>query len=311
MDVFTISGCTMCSITCFQVFMLFRSQRMLRSLFDRCTVFHQARVTSKGRKQTFEQVNGTIAKPIALMHGLSYANPIFLTGASLVVTLILKRVHFALPMYRTADWMTKPHWAVLLSCLLIMTIFYFNRVMVFTFSLFTIFVHEIAGEYKCLGLAINDLSLLAEEESDDKQVSEQLNGIGARHSNLLTMLSDLNDLFSTSLLASELFSIVGIPLCGFSFLFRDSSVTAGVGAAFTVLFKILYSLVGQHIITSANQFEAALYECNWIEFSPWNRKQLALMMLLAQKPVGLRSGGFHYVDHAQLMSVSRLIRFWG
>lgn len=301
MDMYCFSGAFMALILCIQIFIIFYHQDLLRSLFDRCEAFYKKKKDSNLTKCEFEVINGNINHIIRGLEIMAYVNPVCLTSLSIIVSMIVKQFQFILPVYHRYEWMNRIHWIICLDSFFFLFSFFFNRVLFFVMCLFATLCHNIGGEYKCLAATVKKIQKNNKGSIDSWN---ELNSIGQRHAKVLEMVKDLDITFSKPLLASEIISVTCIPLFGISCWLDTSVFSGGVGATFVFFFLSFISLLGQYIGSCAENFSTALSECDWIKFSAWERKQLALMMLMAQKPVGVRSGGFYYVNHGQLTQVS-------
>lgn len=146
------------------------------------------------------------------------------------------------------------------------------------------------------------------DHSNVENISKMIISIGRQHSELIQMVKHVNLIFSNSLLTNELFCITCVPFVGVLVL-TNQYFNIAFAVIFLILFNMTYSFLGQKVIDSANKFSEVIYNCDWTQFSTWNRKQLVLIMLMAQQPVGIKSGGFHYVDYRQLTQVSLRYKF--
>lgn len=311
-DLFTICATAMILVLSLHSLTLFHKQKRVRSLLNRCESFY---ITSSEQnfgvytsddheiESNFEQINGSIKKLINILHILSYQNPVFLLSMALILSLVMRDLVFVFPTYNPTKWKENLRWAILINAGYVLFSFYFNRILLYALSLFTILVHHIAGEYKCMTITLQKLS--TQNSGNLRKIYKGLTKITDRHSNLLQMLNDIDNVFNIPLLASEMFCIVSIPLVGFTFLYARDALSIGVGTISLLAFKISYCFLGQRVTTSAVKFESAVYECEWLEFDPDARKQFRLILQLAQKSVGVTSGGFHYINHSQMTQVDQ------
>lgn len=306
LDVYSLCGSIMFLIMSFEACTIFYYQPLLCKLLNQCEQMYRLEGSAGWMSATYKQCSGSIHQKIRIMHLMSMGDPIFLKTAAIIMCLVTKKVHLALPVYTLAGWMEELKWAVFFNIIVVVLSFYFNRVLFYFFSLFTILVHHVAGEYKYLSLAVREIQVIKHNEisSEKMEVTGQLKIINKRHSNVIDMINNLDTIFGLPFLASEIFCIVGIPLVSYGLLIDQSVLNASIGSLFVLLFSMFYSFLGQYIITSAEEFETAVNECEWLDFKPSERKFLAYIMQMAQKQLGIRSAGFHLVDHKQLMQVN-------
>lgn len=305
MDICSINTAVTTVVVTYQTWIMYHYQALLRSLFDRCENFYQVRDDEKWISKSFEDVNGTINRSTTLMSKLGNFNVVLFPAIGIIASLIIKEFQFFVPTYNVFEWMNNFYWVLVFNLLFICLAIYYNHTLFLSLNIFRIIVHHLAGEYNYLCSALQDIETISCDSDHFEQISKKLTCIGRRHSKILEMIKDMDTIFSRCLLAIEMYCVIAIPLMFFSFQ-ELQFLAIALGFLFEIIFNSIYSICGQQIINGAEEFGSALYECDWLTYSPWNRKELALIMLMAQKPVGIRSGGFYFVNFVQLLKVSLL-----
>lgn len=82
----------------------------------------------------------------------------------------------------------------------------------------------------------------------------------------------------------------------------DHSMFVAMMALVCIYFA--YSYYGQQITNKAEEISNALYASAWLDLLPRKKKIVAIAIQMAQKPLGVTVGGFHYVSYKQFGDVS-------
>ncbi|XP_039756638.1 uncharacterized protein LOC120631223 [Pararge aegeria] len=78
-------------------------------------------------------------------------------------------------------------------------------------------------------------------------------------------------------------------------------------AIFNIVLIYIDCLTGQKLIDACNEFEEALYSCEWKNFNVTNQKTILLMLLISQKSLSLSAGGIADLNFYFLMVVLKSI----
>ncbi|XP_023946434.1 uncharacterized protein LOC112051852 [Bicyclus anynana] len=74
---------------------------------------------------------------------------------------------------------------------------------------------------------------------------------------------------------------------------------------YTVVQIYMDCLAGQRLIDACNEFEFAVYDCQWENFNASNQKTVLLMLVLSQKTLMLSAGGMANLNYECLMKILR------
>lgn len=299
-DLFVLCSSTLTFILSVHAFILFKNRFRIEDLLNQCENLGH---TPNGFKPQLTTPNDSIIKLTQALLKLSYANPIFYFCFVVITLMCTQDVVYAFPTYESKYWEKSLLSFVVINGGYILLTFLFNRILFCTFSLFTILVYYVTSEFKCLSVILLELSQ-SKHIQNANSTSTILNQIIERHSNLIQMVKDVDKIFSIPLLTSEMFCIICIPLVGFTLFYVDDCFNVALGAIFVVFFKLSYCVYGQQIIDSAFEFEMALHNSNWLVLDPNLRRTLLFSIRIAQKPIGISSGGFHFINHSQMTKVN-------
>lgn len=121
------------------------------------------------------------------------------------------------------------------------------------------------------------------------------------------------EVLDQALLVSELFSrpmfvIEGITLsatvfAGICFILSPENAVIAAGVVTFILCGYLYSFFGQSLMESSLEVADAVYNGNWVDLSVNDRKKLLLVLMRAQRPAGIMSGGYHLMCKEQFANL--------
>lgn len=202
----------------------------------------------------------------------------------------------------------------------------------FFFATYIVMVEHISTQYKILSNRIKNLNEehksqienTKETTSEQKNMSTvkkidenstetdysfldttaELNEIGQLHAELLENIGEANTMFRLPLLFNEGFVILCITMNGILILYELKDVVFVIENFCVMIGSLIYPYLGEKISSTAEDFADAIYECQWLRVSPLLRKKVALLLMMAQMPVGFNSGGFHYSNYLEISQVN-------
>lgn len=248
-------------------------------------------------------------KVVKIIHNLKFVVPLNLTIGTAILTLVVNERILPFPLLYPAIVKTDIKFYTAIFLIQIVFDYVIWQLSIFVMTTYIIVTQHILAEYEDL-----QAELLTINTSLDAKIYKKLEQIGGRHSNLLKILNDTSEIFKMPLLLTECQVIFGYVMCGITLFISSNAldlVFAGVCGGFSAM-NLIYPVLGERISSSAEKFEAAIYEVDWLAITPRARKELTLMLKMAQKPVGISTGGFHFCNHMEIAQVrnERNERIW-
>lgn len=285
---FAISSLPQLGVMSFYASAMFSKRVEIHDLFERCEIFYRVAKMSFNNEWKY--------KVIFTLHRMSFSVPIFLSLSSLIVSIVTQDILLIYPTYNMKYWNSHLIEACTVNMMYAVASLFANRAIYFILTLFTVITDHIQCEYKYL-------IVTAHKTGKGSNVSEILNQIIDQHSKTIQIIKDTDKIFYMPMFANEGFCMIGIPYVGFSLIYLENSVMLAFTMGFLVMFNLMYCIFGQQIIDSAAEFEASLYGLDWLSFNVDERRKLIFILRMAQKPIGVTSGGFHFLGHPQMTQV--------
>lgn len=244
-------------------------------------------------------------KTIKIGYGLAFWQPTYDTVSTLIFCVLLKTRLLPLTTYN-ADLITQ-NWTeyIVMYLIFVAHSFAFWRVSLFALTTYIVLVRFISKQYEVLSQMINEGSGPGSKRSQI-EIGQNLNTIGQMHVELLNNLTVFSNLYTMILLINETFCVAVVSIAVTSFLYQPNEINFAIIALMSVIYNLLYPVFGEEISSSAEDFEKAIYYCDWNDMSVRNRKSVALILLMAQKPVGVTSGGFHFSNYTELSQIFKM-----
>lgn len=157
----------------------------------------------------------------------------------------------------------------------------------------------ITNQYKELNKSLHSLQSL----KSNLAKARQLDLIGHKHSELLKNLEIFSSIYMIPLLMNEFLCIVCSLAPLVMFIYNTNEIVSAAAAATVPCFNSIYPILGENVSSAAVDFALVASDINWIYLSNRNRKKLSMIIMMAQKPVGISSGKFHYSNHLEITQV--------
>lgn len=169
-----------------------------------------------------------------------------------------------------------------------------------------IFVDHVSAHYNHLSEKIQNL---LEPETEDEQVNvvARLNDIGRQHTELLDIVDKFNHAFKFSLMLIEFFIVIGCTVFGVIVEYDQAEWIFGVQCLSITCICFIFPIYGQRVTQSSEDFEMVITAFRWDLLSSRDRKKVVLLKMMAQREIGMSSGGFHFSNYTQMISVSQLL----
>lgn len=245
----------------------------------------------------------SLLKKVKMLSRLPFIIPVVNGGLNIIVNLLFDAQTLPVPFMLSKLLMVYKEWfyfafiyIVLINCIFLLDF-------CFLIGTYLVCLEHISAQYDLLSEKLNSLAM-TEQDADQKYIVEELSNIGKTHVELLERLQIVRKIFKYPLLSLEIFCVMASTMAGLIFQYEQSSWIFGVQCIFFTLYNFIFPIYGQKITNSAENFASAAYECNWIKFSPKNRRAVMMIIMQGQKVAGVTAGGFHYSNHAQITAVS-------
>lgn len=196
------------------------------------------------------------------------------------------------------------YWFEIMCIEQLITAYWVFRVVIIFVSNYIILSQHCSGQFRILSCAIRQLkdgSQSVEEKRDLLRKIQQF------HEELLNNIGVVDSVFTVSLIMNKLQSVVLITFIGSLFLATEGEYMTKFSGSSCVVMFLVYPFFGQSIIDEADDFFVATYDCDWLELPIKDRKSLLLIMLMAEQPTGLTSGGLNYTNFMELTDVSSFV----
>lgn len=282
----------------YSIVFLFAYHDRLTGLLEYCAKLSK----TEGFDETF------LLKTTRLLYRLGFIIPIWDATAAIMVSLVRWEHHTPIPMHYPQELMDDFKYYVLLFIWQLFFNFAFWQIILFLVCTYIILVQHIQAQYQALGRKLRELTDAAQlkkanAKGSDVEFSKQLDTIGREHAELLQIIGDTNKIFEFSLIINEFFAIVCITIALITFQYEQEETVFACQCVLLFSIYLIYPYLGQEITTTAEDFADAGIECNWVDLSVVNKKKLGLIVMMAQQPVGLSSGGFHYSNYLEMSQV--------
>lgn len=244
-------------------------------------------------------------KIIERLQRMQIWSPIWTSILAATSSVLLNKRQLLVSVYN-ADLVSEPlaKYAIIFT-LFCMNSFSFWRLSLFSLGNLIIFVNFITKQYENLSKMVTNC-LSTAEKGCQSEIGIKLNNIGTLHSELLYNLSIVSKLYEIPLILNEVLCVLALSVSITTFLFEPGETNSGISALMAVVFNFSYPVLGQWISSAAENFERAVYYCDWHNCSARNRKTLTMILLMASQPVGLSSGGYHLSNFMEISQIFRL-----
>lgn len=233
-------------------------------------------------------------------------NVMFLMLCPIVTYIVTKERVLPVPFYVVEELSSGTRSFALLCVTEVIANFVFWQSNVFTLSFFYIMVQYVSNQYITLGQKIMKSCCLI-TVGENTNGKSMLDEIGAKHSELLAKLNEFSSIYNVILLFNEVLAVFAFVVSIVTFQYAINEAGFGLSALFVGSQCLIYPYLGQQIGSSAEYFARTVaYNEDWLNLSPTNRKKLALIMMVAQKPAGIKTGGFHFSDFLEIGQVLKL-----
>lgn len=266
----------------------YSNQARLRRLLDWCQTV-----------ATQENANQIISvKTVKLFHSFAYSVPIYSSLGSIFLYYTTKVPQMPIALYYVPELMNNfiTFTAIFLFQTIVNLVFW--KYTCFILTTYILLIKHASGQYKMLSESVKKLTCRSNE-------SDEVNHIGKLHSELLENLRETSTLFNRILILNELFCILCIVIAIIILTYEFEQAVFGFAVLLITALSFQYPLLGEEVSSRAEDFSKAVYECDWLELTVDNRKKIALIFMMLQKPVGNSSGGFH---HSNFREVSQILR---
>lgn len=168
----------------------------------------------------------------------------------------------------------------------------------FLLATFYVLVKHISGQYTRLSSLLKEVG----NESEAKTI-DQIEEIGMLHSELLMKIKEISSIFKIVLLLNEAVGVICVVISVAIMRYEREETLFAVMVFFFGVSNFAYPYMGEEICSSAEKFALATMESNWLNLSTKQRKKLAMIILVSQKPVGLSTAGFHFSNYLEISQV--------
>lgn len=229
--------------------------------------------------------------------------PICHLSSAILTSVIQRKRQFPLTLYHSKESLQDTRVFISIFICLTMHNYTFQQYTFFGLSTFSIIVKSFSKQYHTLSESIKNLATV----KSDTGVGKDLDSIGKLHSTLMENIKVFSSIYRIPLILNEYLCIVCV-IIPFLIVFYEPDEHVFIGSAIVVVtVSLIYPIFGEELSNNALNFVMATNECDWISLSNENRKKLAFILLMAQKPVGVSSGGFHYSNYIEIAQVIKLV----
>lgn len=288
------SAIIMAGVTCITTFGLifYLEQKNLTKLFDWCEKI----VPNEDFKQELS------LSTIRFLHNFSYSVPILSSLGSIGMNFFVAERQMPIAIYSLPEVTRNFEYYMMIFIFHNCVNLVFWKYTCFVLSTFVILVKHLSGQYKMLTKVMGRLGV---ESKNHAACSQKLDLIGLKHSELILMLKETSRIYRVILILNELFCIICIVVSITILAYEFEEAVFGFAVILITALSLQYPLLGEEVSSTAEEFCRTVYECDWVHFSNRNRKKLALILLMAQQPVGVSSGGFHNANYLEVSQVSK------
>lgn len=236
-------------------------------------------------------------------------NVTFVFVGPIITYLMTKERILPIPYYAVEEAMPNTGLFLAFFVLEMIADYCFWQSSIFAISFYYIMVQYISAQYKTLSHRIMSSCTVTTitPTNDGKTVRRSvLDEVGAKHADLLTQINQLSSIFTHMLMFNEALAVLAIVVSMVTFQYASNEVGFGVSAAFVGSSSLVYPFLGQEISSSAEDFAEMVFYGDWLNLSHSNRKKLSLILMVAQKPVGIETGGFHFANFLEIGQVKKI-----
>lgn len=180
----------------------------------------------------------------------------------------------------------------------------------FFFITYYILVQHLSTQYRILGASIKGL-VIDGTQLHTRNFYKDINAIGRQHSDLLMSLTTANKILAMPLLLNEIVATMCATMSVALFVYDSDNAAFGFQCMAAMAGCLVYPYLGEYISSAANQFVGDVYESDWASFPAVLRKRVMLMLMMAQRPVGFSSGGFHTANYMEISQVKYVVEIKG
>lgn len=240
---------------------------------------------------------------VGLLHKFAVFNPSAMGASILVLFIVTQQRRLILPVYYPEHIINNDTNYLLVWVLQMAYTQIFFMYSCFSLATYIIIVEHVAGQYRAMSSRIS--TILSSNRSQN-HINNELNQIGSMHSRVMMALSETEKIFSVPLLCNQIFAILDLSITLTTLIYAEEDVIFVMECICQASFCMIYPFLGERITTSAKEFQAIIYQSDWLNTSPVLRRKLCMILMMSQQPVGIKSGGFHYSNYREIAQVKRL-----
>ncbi|XP_063992721.1 uncharacterized protein LOC135170647 [Diachasmimorpha longicaudata] len=161
------------------------------------------------------------------------------------------------------------------------------------------------GQLEILQNDFADIDIGQEEPGTSKKLKDMVN----RHVHLIELVDKLESTFSMIILAQLIMSAVLICIMGLQVIIAlktddmFAAIKANIVLSSLMSQLFLYSYGGDCLTTQTTSVVHAIYKCSWYDTSSLMRKNIAFIMMRANKPIYVTAGNFFYMTLSTFMDI--------
>lgn len=277
--------------------LLFLKRNEISKLIDWCEGLYARKESKKLREihqKIFARNNRKIREIIKITLLMTLIKVSFPNVAALMSKFFAEVPVFPTPMYSLEGWIQEYPWYQIIFLAHSGTIVYYCTNVQAILTLYIIISSHIVAQIDYLTQIIRTM-----KAEDDFDCLIDL------HSDILTQIEKLSNCFSIPMLSTEANAMSNFVFFGLMIV-RRSEYHMIILNSFNLSVCALYSHFGQQITDRSMEIADALYESCWLEMKVAERKKVLLLIQMAEKPRGVKSGGFYFISYSQFTDVSSI-----
>ncbi|XP_066159275.1 putative odorant receptor 71a [Euwallacea fornicatus] len=166
--------------------------------------------------------------------------------------------------------------------------------------------HTIIATTQCTILC-EKITQLLENTNDDHKVHDRIRHCIIYYNEIITYITNIEDIFSFGIFIQFLCSGVVICLTGFQLMVSDEKGQFGLLLLYLICMTfqlMLYCWYGHCLMQESNDITRACYIIKWEDINVNNRRMLMMMMERAKKPLAIKALGIFGLNLATYMTAS-------
>lgn len=108
---------------------------------------------------------------------------------------------------------------------------------------------------------------------------------------------EFKDLTSAPVLMSMILGYAGAMMSLFIFSFNTNYAFVSLVALCFCSIYFVTCWLNERLLEKYDDLRDTLYDLEWYTMKPWQRRQVAILMIMADRPILLKAGSFHVVNY--------------